>query len=178
MARFSTPKEVNAFLDYFYSRGYRHIDTARGYSPHAAGTSEPLLGIVGAGKRFNIDTKLHPFGEHPHGKQNVEQSINESLGALDVAQVDIQYLHMPDRTTPFEETCEAMDKAFREGKFKRFGISNHSAEEVEQIIQICEKKGFVKPTVYQGQYNAVARAGEKGLFPTLRKHGMAFYAYR
>ena len=33
------------------------------------------------------------------------------------------------------------------------------------------------PSVYQGNYSAVARRTEDEIFPTLRKHGMAFYAY-
>jgi aflatoxin B1 aldehyde reductase len=85
---------------------------------------------------------------------------------------------VPDRTTPFEETCESMDKAYREGKFRRFGLSNHTAEEVEKIVQICEARGLVKPSVYQGQYNAIVRGGQLELFPVLRKHGIAFFAWR
>jgi aflatoxin B1 aldehyde reductase len=165
-------------LDYFYNRGYRDLDTARGYSPHAAGTSEPLLGAVDAGKRFNIDTKIFSYGDHPHSRQSIELNIDESLGALNVTQVDVEYLHVPDRTTPFEETVEAMDKAYREGKFRRFGLSNYTAKEVQEIVQICEDRGFVKPTVYQGQYNAIVRGREKELFPILRKHGIAFIAWR
>lgn len=178
MAKFGTPEEVRKILDYFYDRGYDSLDTARGYSAHAPGTSEPLLGAVEAGKRFNIDTKIFPHVDHPHTKDKIEKNINESLDALKVPQVDVVYLHRPDRTTPFEETCEAMDRAYREGKFRRFGLSNHTAEEVERVVQICEERGFVKPRVYQGQYNAIVRGGEKDLFPVLRKHGIAFYAWR
>jgi aflatoxin B1 aldehyde reductase len=35
----------------------------------------------------------------------------------------------------------------------------------------------VPPTVYQGNYNAVSRLPEKELFPLLREHNIAFYAY-
>ena len=35
------------------------------------------------------------------------------------------YLHGPDRTTPFEITMKAVDELYKEGKFKRFGISNY-----------------------------------------------------
>ena len=93
-------------------------------------------------------------------------------------QVHIIYLHYPDRSVPFEETCIAINQAYREGKFDRFGLSNFAAAEVEQIVDLCKENGFVVPSVYQGLYNAVARQGEKELFPVLRKHGIAFYAYR
>jgi aryl-alcohol dehydrogenase-like predicted oxidoreductase len=49
--------------------------------------------------------------------------------------------------------------------------------EVEQAVQIAKEKGFVLPTVYQGNYSLIARKQETGLFPMLRKHGIAFNAY-
>lgn len=178
MARFNLPDEVNGFINTFYSRGYTQIDTARSYSPHARGSSEPRLGAVEAGKKFIIDTKVLSQTPGSHTRERIETGINESLEALKIKQINIEYLHQPDRQTPFEETVEAMDKAYREGKFKSFGLSNYAAAEVEQIVEICERRGFVKPSVYQGQYNPIVRGGENELFPILRKHGIAFYAWR
>jgi aflatoxin B1 aldehyde reductase len=45
------------------------------------------------------------------------------------------------------------------------------------FIDICENEGYVKPTVYQGNYNLLNRGHEK-LFPALRKHGLRFDAHR
>jgi aflatoxin B1 aldehyde reductase len=88
------------------------------------------------------------------------------------------FIHAPDRTTPFAETMEAVDKEYRAGKFEEFGLSNFNATEVEECVEICRKNGYVVPTVYQGQYNAITRGAEKSLFPVLRKHGMRFHAFR
>jgi len=88
------------------------------------------------------------------------------------------FLHVPDRQTPFEDTTKAMNDAIKHGKFEKFGLSNYTAVEVQKFIEICEQKGYTKPSVYQGHYNAVVRGGEKELFPLLRKHNIAFYAYR
>lgn len=92
-------------------------------------------------------------------------------------QVDIYYLHAPDHSIPFEETLDGINKLYQQGSFKRFGLSNFHAEDVHKVYDICEKNGWVKPTAYQGNYNAVARKQETVLFPTLRKLGMCFYAY-
>lgn len=46
-----------------------------------------------------------------------------------------------------------------------------------QIYYICENRGWVKPTVYQGMYNPVTRAVEAELFPCLRALNISFYAY-
>lgn len=41
-------------------------------------------------------------------------------------------------------------------------------------MAISAEKGYVKPSVYQGQYNLFARGLEARLFPTLRKFNMSF----
>ncbi|KAJ1029989.1 hypothetical protein NDA16_000902 [Ustilago loliicola] len=48
--------------------------------------------------------------------------------------------------------------------------------EVDQIVTICDKHGYIKPTVYQGLYNSLSRTASS-LFPTLRKHSISYYAY-
>ncbi|GAB1312090.1 Aflatoxin B1 aldehyde reductase member 3 [Madurella fahalii] len=176
-ARFDTPAQVNGFLNAFLERGYRQIDTARGYSPNAPGTSEPRLGAVAAGARCTIDTKVMSRDPGSHTKAKILEEIDISLEALQIKQINIEYLHAPDRATPFEEACEAMDQAHREGKIKRWGLSNYTADEVQKFLDICEARGWVKPSVYQGHYNPIVRGNEKHLFPVLRKHGLAFYAY-
>lgn len=87
------------------------------------------------------------------------------------------FLHSPDRGTPFSVTCAAIDKEYKAGKFKAFGLSNYRADEVEEIVKLCVENNWVKPTVYQGQYNAAMRASEE-LLPVLRKHGIQFVAFR
>jgi aryl-alcohol dehydrogenase-like predicted oxidoreductase len=88
------------------------------------------------------------------------------------------YLHLPDRQTPFEDVLRTMNDAFQQGKFKKLGLSNYTAAEVKSLIDVCEKHGYVKPSVYQGHYNPVVRGGEKDLFPLLREHNISFVAYR
>jgi aflatoxin B1 aldehyde reductase len=87
------------------------------------------------------------------------------------------HLHGPDRTTPFAETFEAVDKEYRAGRFEEFGLSNFTAAEVQECIAMCKDKGWVLPTVYQGHYNAITRGAEKDLIPVLREHGIRFHAF-
>ena len=42
---------------------------------------------------------------------------------------------------------------------------------------MAKENGFVLPSVYQGNYSAVARKVEDDLFPLFRELGVAFYAY-
>jgi aflatoxin B1 aldehyde reductase len=89
---------------------------------------------------------------------------------------------LPTSARPFnnknlKETLEAITELYNAGKFKRFGVSNFKAEDVQKIYDIQSAKKAVLPTVFQGNYNAVSRHIETSLFPVLRKLGITFYAY-
>ena len=71
----------------------------------------------------------------------------------------------------------AVNELYKEGYFDKFAISNYMAWEVAQIQEICIKHGWIRPSVYQGVYNAIHRTVESELFLCLRHYGMAFYAY-
>lgn len=116
--------------------------------------------------------------EGSHSAENIAASIDKSLAALKVTQVETMFLHVPRRETPFEETAKAMNEAFKQGKFKHFGLSNYPASDVQKFIDICDENGFVRPSVFQGHYNAVVRGAEEELIPLLRKYNMPFYGFR
>jgi aflatoxin B1 aldehyde reductase len=70
-----------------------------------------------------------------------------------------------------------MSDAHQLGLFKRLGLSNFSPAEVEEAHAICKERGYVLPTVYEGNYSAVARKADTLLLPLLRRLGISFYAY-
>ena len=47
-----------------------------------------------------------------------------------------------------------------------------------KFFDICDEKGYVKPSVYQNNYSAIWRKSEEDMIPLLRRHNCAFYAYR
>ncbi|KAK5724397.1 hypothetical protein LTR15_004442 [Elasticomyces elasticus] len=162
---------ATTFLETFHKYGHTEIDSAWRYPSEKFGESERVLSR--AWPWVQISTKLTP----PFDGASITNGIDSSLERLDGKTIETLYLHLPDRDTSMSETLEAIDAAFQAGKFKRFGVSNFNPEELKQMIEICESKDLVRPTVYQGQYNLLARKGEEELFPLLRKHGIAFYAY-
>jgi len=172
-ATFNTPEERAKILDALIANGVKNIDTARLYPG-----SEVAIGQLEKRKEFIIDTKL-PGGFAPgrSGKDDVIADTQDSLEQVKIDQFDIFYLHAPDTSVPFEETLAGINEAYKKGIFRRFGLSNFSAEQVQQVYDICKSKGYPLPTVYQGNYNPVARHLETNLFPTLRKLGINFYAY-
>ncbi|CAK7236133.1 hypothetical protein SCUCBS95973_009504 [Sporothrix curviconia] len=175
---FATDEDVAKALAVLAANGVTNIDTSQAY-----GNSEATLGRVKAGDSFTISTKWGRVEAYLDKsiawatKDYIQATARESIARLGVKQADIFYLHFPDRNTPLEDTLAGVDAAYREGLFRRFGVSNFSVEAVQTIHDIATAKGYVLPTVYQGQYNPVARHFETDLFPTLRKLGISFYAY-
>ncbi|CAK5278230.1 unnamed protein product [Mycena citricolor] len=180
--RVTNLKDIEAMIDVFLSHGHREFDAARFY---AAGTNEQVLGQIDwKGKGVLMETKL--FSVPPelglthigdHSPQNIRRFCQMSLDALKADQIEMWYLHGPTRGNSFEDALRTANELYQEGKFKRFGISNYKSWEVAEIVGICERNGWVKPTVYQGLYNAIHRAAEPELFPCLRKFGIAFYEF-
>ncbi|KAJ7186472.1 NADP-dependent oxidoreductase domain-containing protein [Mycena filopes] len=142
--------------------GIDTIDTARAYGP-----SEEWLGKTGAGK--------HRAGSDL--AEGIPQHAKETVERLRVAHVNLYYIHAPDPSIPLEDQLRGINTAYEAGCFKRFGLSNFTAADVQRAYDICKANGYPLPSVYQGNYSALARKNEAVLVPTLRKLGMAFYVY-
>ncbi|KAG0015573.1 Aflatoxin B1 aldehyde reductase member 2 [Podila clonocystis] len=76
-----------------------------------------------------------------------------------------------------EETLQAVDTLYKQGKFREFGLSNFSARQIEEIIVICGAQGYIAPAVYQGLYSLITRADYLAHHNVLKKHGIRYYAY-
>lgn len=87
------------------------------------------------------------------------------------------YCHGPDFQTPIAHQAKGFNDQYKKGRFIHLGVSNLSAEYMSEWIQIAEWEGYVKPSVYQGQYNLLCRSLEETLFPLLRGHGISFAGY-
>jgi aryl-alcohol dehydrogenase-like predicted oxidoreductase len=60
----------------------------------------------------------------------------------------------------------------------QLGVSNFVPDTLRAYLAICDQHGYVKPTVYQGDYSMINRGMEKHLLPLLREHGISFNAFR
>ncbi|KAL0567718.1 hypothetical protein V5O48_014279 [Marasmius crinis-equi] len=189
--RFPSVESAKEHLSVFARRGYRHLDTARNYPGGAPGSSERVLGEVFEqldvdgevlkGVPFIVDTKLRYAPPNTHSAEKVEKSVDGSLEALKKGKIHIEYLHGIDETSDTKETCLAMEKAFKEGKFELFGLSNASAKQIEEFWRVCEEQGLtVRPKVVQNDYSLLSREwAEDGdaVIRKARRYGMSFYAF-
>ncbi|PVI03486.1 Aldo/keto reductase [Periconia macrospinosa] len=173
-AKFNTTESAAQVVDILLANNVTTLDTARLYPG-----SEVAIGEQPKRTSFAIDTKLEGgFGTPGHlTHEHTLADAQDSLKRVGIKQFDVLYLHAPDTTVPFEETLAGINDAYKEGIFRRFGLSNFTAQQVQQVYDIAKEKGYVLPTVFQGNYSPVARHLESLLFPTLKKLGIKFYAY-
>lgn len=169
---FLPKEEVTKLISLLKENGVNEWDTARIYPG-----SEKAIGELKLSSDVAIDTKARSFVEGALTRKSLHESIAESFHELKVKKVKIFYLHAPDPTTPIEETIDTIDELYKQGKFEKFGLSNYSAKDVEEICEYAKSNGKLLPSVFQGNYNAFSRGSEEDLFPVLRKYGISFYAY-
>ncbi|KAL4885636.1 NADP-dependent oxidoreductase domain-containing protein [Aspergillus karnatakaensis] len=174
-AEFTSVASTASALSLLENNGVTTIDTGRIYP-----NSEHWLGELNATAKFDIDTKYPGgFGTAVSSGEDLKEKLEESLQELKTDQITTYYIHAPDRRPGASTTAllQALTEAHAAGKFKKLGLSNFLVDEVKEILRIAKENNFLLPSVYQGNYNAVARHHEKTLLPLLREHGIAFYAY-
>ncbi|XP_051957517.1 aflatoxin B1 aldehyde reductase member 4-like [Xyrauchen texanus] len=158
----------------FTERGHNELDTAYMYND---GLSETIIGGLVLPKTVRIATKANPWDGKTLKPESVRHQLETSLKRLQTQCVDLFYLHAPDHQNPIQDTLQACNELYKEGKFMELGLSNYASWEVAEIYCICKHNNWVLPTVYQGMYNATTRQVETELLPCLRYYGMRFFAY-
>jgi aryl-alcohol dehydrogenase-like predicted oxidoreductase len=164
-------------IDRCFDAGINFFDTANVYTE---GTSEIFLGRALKGRRDRaiLATKVsNKAGDAPDQKglsrASIRRGIEESLKRLDTDYLDIYYMHLPDPSTPIEETLDAMYELVTEGKVRHVAHSNYASWQVAEMHCIAEKKGYAPPVISQPMYNLIARGIEQEYLPMSRQYGIA-----
>jgi aflatoxin B1 aldehyde reductase len=177
-----------ALIRKFVDAGHRELDTALAYS---GGETEKIIARVLGGNpellaKVTVATKANPWpggnmtstaGEGGLSPRELRKQVEQSVASLSPVTIDLLYLHAPDAATPIEDTLEELVVLYKEGKFKRLGLSNFMAWEVVKIHSLCGKYGLPQPDTYQGMYNCLTRACESELVPALKACNIRFVVY-
>jgi predicted oxidoreductase len=73
---------------------------------------------------------------------HIINSVNGSLRRLKTDYLDVLLLHRPDPLVEPEEVAKAFDELYRSGKVRFFGVSNHSAVQIQFL-----KKYLTQPII-------------------------------
>ena len=157
--------------------GVNFIDTANAYD---RGRAEEVVGGALSGhprEAYVLATKVYfPMGEGPNdrglSRKHVFEQCHQSLRRLGVDYIDLYQCHRWDEETPLEETCGIMDDLCRQGKILYWGVSEWSAEQIRDAVELCRARGWRSPSSNQPEYNALQRAIEREVAPTTRELGL------
>ncbi|MEV4628354.1 aldo/keto reductase [Micromonospora sp. NPDC049523] len=171
-----------AMLDHYLDAGGTFLDTANCYAwwpgpPFRGGESESLLGrwFARSGRRDQVflATKGTAWVADPAavlsgraesrdsysgaGADTVRRELDDSLRRLGTDHVDLYYVHVDDRSTPLEETLEALAGLVAAGKVRYLGWSNVHTWRLESIRQLCDRYGWPAPVALQQQHSYLRR---------------------
>jgi aryl-alcohol dehydrogenase-like predicted oxidoreductase len=158
--------------------GINFFDTANVYS---SGDSERVLGrfLKANTKREDvvIATKLNGvMRDGPNGgglsRKEIFFEIDESLRRLGTDYVDLYQIHRWDRTTPIEETLDALNDVVRAGKARYLGASSMWAWQFSKALYTSEKHGWAKFVTMQPHYNLIFREEEREMLPLCLDQGV------
>ena len=181
-----TADEATSFavLDAFVEAGGTMIDTADVYSAwvpdHVGGESEALIGrwLKQSGKRDKviIATKVGMMAGLSPDK--IAAACEASLQRLGVDAIDLYYQHKDDESVPLAESLSAFDRLATSGKIRAVGLSNFSAERVDEAMGVANSNGLTRPSALQPWYNMVEREKFEGpLRDAALRHGLAVFPY-
>lgn len=157
-----TPDEAEASVLSALQCGYRLIDTANAYvNEKAVGRAMKKSGV--ARKDIFLETKLWPsLYEQP-------DVVEKTLGRLDTDYIDLLLIHQPAGN--YLAGYRQMEAAYKAGKVRAIGLSNFSADQIKEILEVCE----VKPAVLQTEVHPYSQ--EKELKQFLHSEGIVIQAW-
>lgn len=173
-----------AVLDAFVDSGGTMIDTADVYSAwapgHEGGESERLIGrwLKRSGRRDEvvIATKVGFFeGLAP---DKIAAACDSSLERLGVDCIDLYYQHKDDDTVPLADSLGAFDRLVEAGKIRAIGLSQFTAERLDEAMETARRLGLTPPSALQPWYNLVERGRFEGdLRDSALRHGLAVFPF-
>ena len=176
-----------ALLDAFAQAPGLSIDTADGYnrwvSGHVGGESEAIIGrwlAARPGKRDDvvIATKA---GRHAElqglAPATVAAAARASLARLGTDRIDLYWAHFDDPEVPLAETAAAFSRLVDEGLVRWIGLSNYSAERIDEWFAIAERDHLHAPVAHQPGYSLVERGFETSTRDAAVRHHLGVLPY-
>ncbi|WP_243732335.1 aldo/keto reductase [Pedobacter duraquae] len=172
-------QEAIATIHRSLALGGNFLDTADLYGPFK---NEQLIAKAIGGNRKNyiiatkfgweIDDNNKVTWAINGKKEYVKKALERSLKNLKTDYIDLYYMHRLDKSTPIEETVEAMAELVKEGKVGYVGLSEVSSETVRRAHAVHPV------TAVQSEYSLFERSvEERGVLATLQELGIGFVAY-
>lgn len=177
-------KEATRIIRHAFDKGINLFDTADVY---VQGAAERVLGKALKGmprEQLVIATKcMGRVWDGPLGaglsRKHIFDAVDQSLTRLKVDYIDLYQLHAPDKTTPIEETLEAMEDLVRMGKARYIGFSNfdHEPALLRKALAYQKTRSWTPFASSQPCWNLLDRHVEKEHVAVCKKNGIGMIIY-
>jgi len=101
----------------------------------------------------------------------LRQGVDASLRNLGTDYIDLYQIHWPDLHTPAAETGEALAALVEAGKIRHVGVSNYSAEQMDELSR------FVAVETDQAPYHLFRRDIEESVLPYCERQDIGVIVY-
>ncbi|WP_338874467.1 aldo/keto reductase [Spirosoma sp. SC4-14] len=175
-----------------YDLGVTSIDTAPVYGQ---GTSEEIVGeaikdlprdkvqiLTKYGMRWDLakgdfgfksqDNAGNPIDIYRYtGKESIMKECEDSLKRLGTDYIDLYQMHWPNKSTPIDESMEAVLRLIEQGKVRQAGVSNYTVEQMQQAETV------VKLASNQVPFSMLNQAINDAVVPYCLEHTKGILAY-
>jgi len=176
--------DAHAIMDAALERGVTFFDTANVYGPQGGrGRTEEIVGrwLAQGGERRErivLATKVYsPMGDGPNDRGlsalHVRRGLDASLRRLGTDYVDLLQFHHVDRSTPWEETWQAIEVAIAQGKILYVGSSNFAGWHIARAQEAAAQRSLLGLVSEQSIYNLLLRELELEVIPAAQHYGLA-----
>jgi aryl-alcohol dehydrogenase-like predicted oxidoreductase len=164
-----------AMMDFAAEQGVALFDTASAY---AQGASEKIVGRWaaqrGAGEaRPEIATKILP----PYTAETMERALAESRARLDVAAVDVLFLHRWDASLQTEEPYRVMEEWIQRGLVRTLGVSNITEPQLAESLAWQARVGAARFRWVQNIHNYAVRGFPNAMRALCAQAGIQLMGY-
>ncbi len=153
--------------------GMVHVDTAELYG---SGKVERMVGEAIAGRRDQVFLVSKVLPRHATYAGTLK-ACEASLARLGTDHLDAYLLHWREEL-PLAETFRAFDELVRQGKIRRWGVSNFDDDDLgEALARVGPRRGDTQLVCNQVLYHLGERTIEHRVVPWCEQHGVAVVAY-
>ena len=175
----ATDEVVDAAIDL----GVNFFDTADVYG--GQGLSEEFLGNAIAKKDRSsivVATKFaNPMGESKHqrgaSRRYIMGAVEDSLRRLKTDYIDLYQQHVPDVSTPIDETLRALDDLVSQGKVRYIGHSNFNGWQLADAHWTAQSRNLAHFVTAQNLYSLMDRRLEREVIPACERFGIGLLPY-
>lgn len=160
-----------------FEHGVNFFDCANVY---ARGEAEVVYGKAIKTMRREaivLATKVFfPMGDGPNdrglSRKHIFEQCNASLKRFNTEYIDLYQCHRHDPEVTMYEIVRSMDDLIRQGKILYWGVSEWSAQQIDEAVHVAKEINAMPPVSNQPCYNMLDRKIESEVLPMCKRHGL------